>query len=67
MPSMSYCKFENTLNEMSQCVEAMGEAVDIDELDMNQYEQPCFDQLAKMCRWYLEEYDRLKSVEEELE
>jgi hypothetical protein len=45
----------------------MGEAENIDELDMNMYEQPCFDRLAKMCKWYLEEYDRLKSVEEETE
>ena len=62
---MTYCMFENTVGELSQCIEAMEQANDIEALDLNDYEQPCYDQLAEMCKSYIQEYDRLSSSGEE--
>lgn len=59
MPSMSYCKFENTSNDLGQCLDAMEEANSIDDLDLNQYEQDAFRSMYDMCKQYVEEYKRL--------
>ena len=56
MPSMSYCKFENTEIDMSQCVTAMLDANNIDDLDMNEYEQVAFRRLYDLCQTYCERY-----------
>lgn len=63
MPSMSYCKFENTEIDMRQCVEAMEEAFSIEDLEMNQYEKPAFDRLYRLCYRFVEEAKRLKEDE----
>ena len=59
MPSMSYCMFENTSNELNQCVTAMREAQDLDDLDLNEYEQDGFRDLHFLCISYLENFKRL--------
>lgn len=65
MPSMSYCMFENTLSEMSQCVSAMEDAESIADLDLNQYERRAFDEMWRMCRDFLAEHERLLNAEVE--
>lgn len=59
MPSISYCKFENTSNDLAQCLDAMTEANSIDDLDLNQYEQEAFRTMYDMCKEYVAEYKRL--------
>jgi len=65
MPSMSYCMFENTSIEMDQVLEAMLEARDIEDLDMNTYEQLAFHDLYNQAKRYISMYERL--AEESLE
>lgn len=67
MPSMTYCMFENTEIELSQCVARMEEVSTLDELDMNEYEKQAFDRMWKLCRDFLAEHGRLLAAEEWLE
>lgn len=59
MSNMSYCRFENTSNDLFDCVSAMEEAYDMDELDLNQYEQAAFQRMRELCQQFLQESDRL--------
>ncbi len=59
MPSMTYCMFENTETELSQCVGAMEEAATFEDLDLNQYEKVSFLRMRELCREFLAEHDRL--------
>ncbi len=59
MPSMSYCAFENTSGEMNQVINKMRDARDIDDLDMNEYEQRAFRDLYEQCQEYIVRYREL--------
>lgn len=59
MPSMSYCVFENTSGDLGQCLYKMNEARDIDDLDMNEYEQRAFRDMYKQCQEYIVRYREL--------
>lgn len=59
MPSMSYCMFENSSNELNQCVGRMIEADTIEDLDLNEYEQSAFRLMYEMCQRYVTEFERL--------
>ena len=59
MGSMSYCLFENTLSEMSRCVDRMQEAYDLNEMDMNEYEKAAFKAMWNVCRDFMAEHERL--------
>lgn len=59
MPSMSYCMFENTSGEMNQVLNKMSDARDIDDLDMNEYEQRAFRDLYEQCQEYIVRYREL--------
>jgi hypothetical protein len=59
MPSMSYCVFENTSGDLDQCLNKMSDARDIDDLDMNEYEQRAFRDMYKQCQEYIVRYREL--------
>ena len=63
MPNMSYCMFENTAGDLSQVVEAMYDAKEIDDLDLGYHEQEGFEALYRLCKTYVREYERLKEEE----
>ena len=54
MPSMSYCMFENTWEEMKQIVDTMEEVPDFSSLDLNAYEQDAFFCLVWKCHEFIE-------------
>ena len=60
---MTYCMFENTEGELSQCIEAMEQADKIGELDMSNYERASFDRMWRLCRTFLAEHERLLNAE----
>lgn len=60
MPNMSYCMFENTAGDMCQCIEAMYEAGTLEDLDMNSYEKEGIQDLYRLCKTFIQEFDRLK-------
>ncbi|RKZ15601.1 hypothetical protein DRQ53_08610 [bacterium] len=70
MSNMSYCRFENTSGDLSDCLGAMRDMekrngvwgqVHYDEDGsyfeaMNDYEAPSVDRMAKLCEEFLDEY-----------
>lgn len=63
MASMSYCMFENTLNEMRQCVSAMADAESLQDMAMNDYELRAFQTMWHTAREFLAEHERLMNAE----
>ena len=55
--------FENTSNNLYQCVAAMREARDLDDLDLNEYEQDGFRDLFILCQRYMELFKTLTESE----
>jgi hypothetical protein len=51
--------FENTSIELSQCVDAMENANDIEDLDFSSYEQDAFREMYALCKAYIGEYERI--------
>lgn len=67
MSNMSYCMFENTYRDLEQCVSAMEDAENINDLDMNSYEQSAFYAMFNMCRNFLAEHERLLNAQNQRE
>ena len=63
MANMSYCMFENTSQDLAQCVDAMENAETLDDLDMNDYEKRAFYEMWNTCRSFLAEHERLLTAE----
>ena len=63
MANMSYCRFENTSDDLLDCVNAMQEACELEELDLSEYESSAMKRMRKLCERFLEEYDRLHGEE----
>ncbi len=59
MPSMSYCMFENTVNEFDQVLGAMEEAIRPVDLELSSSEDAAIHDLRDACQAFLEEYNRL--------
>lgn len=56
MPNMSYCKFENTLNDLRDCFNTMEEAILDDGMSTDEFEQSLtvterysFHRMVKLC------------------
>jgi hypothetical protein len=59
--------FENTASELAQCINTMRDVRDIDDLDMNEYEQEGFKDLYYLSQQYIANYKRLaRDLDEEL-
>ena len=64
MANMSYCRFENTNNDLRDCVGAMEEAYDMADLDLSKTELSSLKNMRWLCEKFLEESDRLLDAEE---
>lgn len=58
--NMSYCRFRNTYNDLSDCVYALKE---IDIKDMSQEELWAMKNMRRLCEEYIEEFDSLDDIE----
>lgn len=67
MANMSYCRFENTATDLSDCVDTMrdmgmdddglwNESTEEGETVLNEYEQAAVKRMAKLCEKFLEMY-----------
>lgn len=63
MANMSYCRFENTANDLRDCVDAMEEAYDMADLDLSAYELSSMKYMRQLCEKFLAESDRLLAHE----
>jgi hypothetical protein len=52
--------FENTSIELSQCVDAMENANDIEDLDFSSYEQDAYLEMYALCKAYISEFERIE-------
>ena len=74
MPSMSYSGgdftnftlFENTLDDLSKCIEMMQQAQTIKDMDMNEHEVQAFYAMWRVCREFLAEHERLLATDKEI-
>ena len=59
--NMSYCQFENTLQDLRQLRNVLREATSIEELteEMSQYEKEAFEAMPKVLAEMLRYYDNL--------
>lgn len=62
---MSYCRFANTSSDFEDCVEAMEEAGDLEEMDLSEDEAQSMDSMYEQAQRYIEEYRRLKEIDDE--
>lgn len=63
--NMSYCMFENTMNDLRQCVQSMEEAETMAEMDLSSTEARSFDRMRELCQNFLDEAERLEQAEAE--
>ena len=58
MGNMSYCRFENTYQDLKECYEALqSEGVKGIEEDASQYEKPYIKKLIELCKDIAEEFE----------
>jgi len=57
--NMSYCMFENTMNDMRQCLESMDAAETMAELDLSRTEKRSYDLMREYCENFLNIAERL--------
>jgi len=61
--NMSYCMFENTMNDMRQCLESMDAAETMAELDLSRTEKRSYDLMREFCQNFLDIAHRLDHTE----
>lgn len=54
MSNMSYVRFENTSNDLQDCLYAMEEADSLEEMDLSNGETRAFRVMLDQCREFLE-------------
>ena len=64
MANMSYCRFQNTRQDLQACVSELEYAVDFSELDLSAAETSAMKMMKQLCTSFLEEYERLQEVSE---
>ena len=61
--NMSYCMFQNTMNDMRQCLESMDAAETMEELDLSRDEKRSYDLMREFCQNFLDIAHRLDHAE----
>ena len=64
MSNMSYCRFQNTLQDLRDCNNAMN-ADTFDEMDLSQDEYSAMIRLVNLCQRVIENFDRLEEMSTE--
>lgn len=62
MPNMSYCRFENTANDLGDCVEAIQNG---ETTDLSQYEVRGLVNLLEYCERIMDDKSYIESVIEQ--
>ena len=61
--NMTYCMFQNTANDLRQCLESMDAAETLAELDLSRDEKRSYDLMREFCQNFLDIADRLDHAE----
>lgn len=62
MANMSYCRFENTRNDLQDCVRALEDAYDLDDLDLSASEEHSMNAMLELCQEFLDAHARLEAA-----
>ena len=61
--NMTYCMFQNTANDLRQCLESMDEAETLAELELSRDEKRSYDLMREFCQNFLDIAHRLDHAE----
>jgi len=64
MANMSYCRFENTSNDLRDCVNEMDEAYNIRDMDLSREELDAMKWMRELCNRFINNLDRLEAAED---
>lgn len=64
---MSYCRFENTYNDLQDCYDALTEAGSIKEVEekANKYEKGYIRKLVELCKYIVEDFGDEEDFEDD--
>lgn len=62
MANMSYCRFENTANDLQDCIDVMSDADDLPGLDLSRYEAAALGRMVEQCQEFLALHERLAAA-----
>ena len=61
--NMTYCMFQNTANDLRQCLESMDEAETLAELNLSRDEKRSYDLMREFCQNFVDIAHRLDHAE----
>ena len=61
--NMTYCMFQNTANDLRQCLESMDAAETLAELELSRDEKRSYDLLREFCQNFVDIAHRLDHAE----
>ena len=59
MSNMSYCRFQNTLVDLRDCVNEMDEAYTLKDMELSEDEAHAAKRLYQFAKEYVEQFERL--------
>ena len=59
MPNMSYCKFENTLDDLDECRGEMTHCDSIEDMDLSPTELASLEMMVECCSEIVEMYENM--------
>ena len=65
MANMSYCRFQNTSGDLRDCVNALEEGYDFEDLGLGNDEEQAMHRMRMLCEDFVNAYDRLHEMSEE--
>lgn len=67
MANMSYCRFQNTSNDLRDCVNEMDESYTLSDMDLSAEELSAMKWMRELCERFLDNFDRLQNADEFVE
>ena len=65
MSNMSYCRFQNTFQDLRDCVQEMDDAYNIKDMELSEDEARAMKQMYSWCERFIENFDRLEEMSTE--
>ena len=62
MANMSYCRFQNTVQDLRDCVNVLEEGYDLEDLDLSNDEESAMHRMRLLCEDFVNAYDRLQEM-----
>jgi hypothetical protein len=60
---MSYCRFQNTLNDLRDCKNEMDDAYTISDMGLSNDERHAMIRLVNVCQEIIDNFDRMEAME----